>query len=202
MSAAGDPDVVAAKLLSALDLLARGQRSHRQRAATSHRLSPLQAELLLTLHGGVPPVPLVGQLAREMAVSQPTATDSIRSLERKGLLERRPDPVDGRRSLVELTAAGAALADQLAASERDLSAATAGLGTDRREQLLEGLLELVAAFVDDGVVDVARTCTTCRHQVLRAGKVRHCSLLQVDLPPAELRVNCPEHLSAMSSPPD
>ena len=77
MSAA-DPDrptgpALPAKVVDALARLARGQRAHRQAVATQHNLTPLQLELLVTLGQAPPPEPLVGALARELAVTQPTA---------------------------------------------------------------------------------------------------------------------------------
>jgi DNA-binding MarR family transcriptional regulator len=189
---------VADKIVAAIDRLARGQRAHRQVVATAHRLSPLQLELLATVGSGLPAEPTVGQLARELAVAQPTVTDSVRTLEGKGLLARESDPTDRRRSRVTLTAAGAALVDQLQAGDRNLVDAVSGLGDARQGQLLEGLLDLIAAMVHHGVIDVARTCTTCQHHRLSPDGTHHCTLLQVDLPAASLQVNCPEHLAVAS----
>lgn len=46
----------------------------------------------------------IGELARRARVSKQTMTEMIRRLERDGLVERRPDPADGRASLIFLTA--------------------------------------------------------------------------------------------------
>jgi len=189
---------VADKIVAAIDRLARGQRAHRQVVATTHHLSPLQLELLTTVGSGLPAEPTVGQLARELAVAQPTVTDSVRALEGKGLLTRQPDPTDRRRSRVQLTEVGVALVDWIQGGDRELVEAVSGLAGDRPGQLLEGLLELIAAMVDHGLIDVARTCTTCQHHRLLSDGTHHCTLLQADLPAASLQVNCPEHLEIAS----
>ena len=48
----------------------------------------------------------MGELARRARLSKQTMTTMIRLLERDGLAARRPDPADGRASLVSLTARG------------------------------------------------------------------------------------------------
>jgi DNA-binding MarR family transcriptional regulator len=46
----------------------------------------------------------MGELARRAHLSKQTMTELVRRLEREGLVERRPDPTDGRASLLFLTA--------------------------------------------------------------------------------------------------
>ena len=190
-----EPDRLAAKIVSAMDRLARGQRSHRQAVASHHGLTPLQLDLLTTLADGPPPQPLVGLLALELGVSQPTITESLQALERKALLTRRRDPADRRRTIIALTAAGADLIDALGRAERDLVRSVGTLPRSDQETTLEALLALIARHVHAGYIAVARTCMTCRfHQQTPAGRHR-CTLLNLDLPPADLRVNCPDHQS-------
>jgi DNA-binding MarR family transcriptional regulator len=189
------PDGLAAKVAAALDRLARARRLERQSTATRHGLTPLQLDLLTTLADGPPPEPTVGLLATEVAVTQPTATDSLRALADKALVERRPDPADRRRSTIELTAAGRRLARELSLGDDHLTAAIAALPTAVQEATLEALLSLIARLVDTGAIDVARTCYTCRYHRFD-GTTHHCALLETDLPTAELRVNCPDHEAA------
>ena len=46
----------------------------------------------------------MGELSRRAHLSKQTMTELVRRLERDGLVERRPDPADGRASLIFLTA--------------------------------------------------------------------------------------------------
>ena len=184
-----------AKVAAALDRLARANRSQRQLAATRHGLSPLQVELITILADGVPPEPSVGMLAAEVAVRQPTATDSLRALADKGLVSRRHDPTDRRRATFELTATGRRLATDLRRADVAVAAAIAELPDDVQAATLETLLSVIARLVATGTIDVARTCLTCHfHEPDGAG--HRCTLLGVDLPAADLRVNCGEHRAA------
>lgn len=193
MTSRDRPDDLPAKVVAALDRLTRAQRAHRQAIAEQQGLSPLQIEVLRTLANGTPPEPVVGQLAAELAVRQPTVTDSVRALERKGLLERRQDPADARRTRLALTPAGARAVATVASSDEALLEAVARLGTDVQEATLTSLLGLIATMVEAGAITVARTCLTCRFHEQPGPTRHHCTLLEIDLPPAQLRVNCPEH---------
>jgi DNA-binding MarR family transcriptional regulator len=188
----------ATKIVAALDRLARGQRAFRQTVAGPLGLTPLQIDVLATIGHGPPPEPLVGLLARELGVSQPTITDAVGALEAKGLVSRLPVIADRRRTAVVLTPAGTEMVDELAGSDAALVDAVAALSRDDQETALEALLGLIGRLVDAGIIDVARTCFTCRFHDVNAGWHR-CALLDVDLPPAELRVNCPEHQPAIAA---
>ncbi len=51
----------------------------------------------------------MGDLAAAEKVQPPTVTRVVKGLEERGLVQRRPDPSDGRQSLARLTEAGHAL---------------------------------------------------------------------------------------------
>jgi len=184
---------VAVKLVAALDRLARALRQHRQGAASKLGITPLQAEVLRTLYEGPPPEAVVGLLARELGVTQPTVTDSVNALVRKGLVARSTMQGDRRRTRLELTGAGHDLVATLTAAESELIAAVAGMGATSQETAYVSLLELIARFVDTGHIEVARTCLTCRYLGGTPESGRHCLLLDMPLPDPALRVNCPEH---------
>lgn len=189
-AAADRPSEPAAKLAAALEQLARARRIQRQALATEHAVSPLQLDLLATLVAGTPPEPTIGLLARELGVAQPTVTDAVAALERKGLVVRESAP-GTRRVCVRTTAAGRALGE----TEDPLARAAARLDPQTRDAALEAAFTMIATLVDDGTITVARTCFTCRFHRRDAGGSR-CDLLGMPLPASELRVNCPEHQPA------
>lgn len=68
------------------------------------------------------------ELARTEQISQPGLTQLITRLERDGLVERRPDPTDGRAALIHITEDGR----QIGQSRHD----------DRARQLLPAIAQL------------------------------------------------------------
>jgi DNA-binding MarR family transcriptional regulator len=190
-------DPLPGKIVDAIDRLARGQRQFRQAIASRHGLTPLQLDLLSTVAAGPPPEPVVGMLAVELGVSQPTITDSLRALESKNLLVRARSMRDRRRTGVALTAGGLALAGELDRAQDRLRAAVAAIPRDLQETTLEAMLRLIGLLLDVGIIDVARTCFTCRFHRQWYDTGHHCTLLGIDLHTADLRVNCAEHQPAL-----
>jgi DNA-binding MarR family transcriptional regulator len=86
------------------------------------------------------------QLARRVAIEQPTMVRTIDRMERDGLVARTPDPNDKRASRITLTERGWALRDALVPLAAGVNrAATATLSDDEAETLRRLLAKLVAA---------------------------------------------------------
>jgi len=85
--------------------IVRTSRRLRQDAAAETRgLTPTSVSALVTieLHGPLTP----SELAEIERVKRPSMTRTLGCLEREGLVERMPDPADGRSALVSVNAAG------------------------------------------------------------------------------------------------
>lgn len=184
------------KLLAAIERLARALRAARQQAATRRALSLLGTSILETLADERPR--RVGDLAAELDVSQPTASDALAALEDRGLVRRRRDPADRRGTVVTLTPTGADLAFAIADELSPLLAATAG-SADEQATTLWVVLGEIARLQAAGIITVNRSCLTCHHyQPPRPRTLARCLLLDTPLREADLRVDCPEH-QALSS---
>ncbi len=183
------------KLLDAIDRLGRALRATRRRIATDLGLSTLQIEIIDRLdHLG--PLP-VGQLAREVDVSAPTASDAVATLERKQLLERHRSPDDGRVTIAYLTDTGQATADKVRGALRALRVAPNQSVSGDRGVALQVLLEEMLRLHEAGVITINRSCLRCRHyQPPTAARPAHCHLLDAPLETHQLRVDCPDHEAA------
>ncbi len=124
--------------------IVRTARRLRQEAAGE--LTPTAVAALATIerHGPLTP----SELAEIERVKRPTATRTLRVLGEAGLIERAPDPEDGRSALVSVTTAGRERLRRLrgrknaylARRMRELPVADVET-LERAAEILEGILE-------------------------------------------------------------
>ncbi len=186
------------KIVAALDRVGDALAVLARRAAGSHDLSPTQMRVLVRLYYGPPPEAVAGELAREFDVADPTVSDALAALARKGLIERSPDPADRRRHVLRLTVAGQAAAHAVARWTAPAEVASSGLSRAEGEALLATLLDLIARMNAAGMLSVARTCTTCQHFERGSAPgarpvLHHCRYYGYTMGPSDLRVDCAEH---------
>ena len=135
-------DQVAAALRVSMGMLVRRLR---QLKAEGELTLPESAALARLDRGGPT---TAGALARLEQISPQSMGATVAGLEARGLVERRPDPADGRRSVLTLTEAGQRmLRDRRSARTRQLAAAlAAGFTATELEQLMTAapLLERLA----------------------------------------------------------
>lgn len=137
-----DPELeLAARLRLAITRTAR-----RLRQEAGGELGPSQASALATIERHGPMAP--SELAERERVRRPTTARILGRLQQAGLIERAPDPRDGRCSIVSVSPAGRALLRRLRARKtaylasrlRELDPDQLG-ALERAAEVLEGMLE-------------------------------------------------------------
>jgi DNA-binding MarR family transcriptional regulator len=114
--------------------------------AGAHHLSLVQLRLLGVLRDREPGVL---ELARYLGLDKSSVTGLVDRAERRGLVQRRPAPHDGRAICVSVTARGRQLTAEVAAEvEREIQALAAGLSAADQKRLIAIALRLLA--VPDG----------------------------------------------------
>src|SRR5690606_19705338 len=111
-------------------------------------------ELLEGREGGLS----VKDVAFHLAVSQPTATDSIAALERKGYVEKRPIKNDKRAVRVGLTSQGRSALQAGGAVEGDAEQATEMLGEQEQEEFLLTLVKMIRILQEREAIPIQRMC--------------------------------------------
>jgi len=99
------------RLMQVFPRVVRGMRRWQDGAAppAPASLGPRHVAALQQLHGG----PLtVGELAAKLGLTLPTVSGVLADLDRAGLVERRPDPTDRRRTIAAIAGAQARLVDE------------------------------------------------------------------------------------------
>jgi DNA-binding MarR family transcriptional regulator len=129
-----------------LGVVRTARRLRQEAAAEASGLTPTSTAALATIERHSPLTP--SELAEIERVKRPTITRTLGCLEREGLIDRTPDPDDGRSSLISVNAAGRERLRRLrgrknaflARRMRDLSAEDVAT-LERAAEILEGMLE-------------------------------------------------------------
>ena len=84
------------------------------------------------------------ELCERVRVEQPTMANTLRRMERDGLVRRLPDPGDGRRAIVILTERARGLEEALVGAARSVNAgATKGIADDELAAFMATLARII-----------------------------------------------------------
>lgn len=86
----------------------------------------------------------VGEVARNLGVKVPSATEQIIKLERAGLVQREADPSDSRAVRVTLTGEGRAAVESANARRNAVMAEILGALTEQDQQALAAAMQVIA----------------------------------------------------------
>lgn len=161
-------------------------------------LTPTQAQILMLLAQRGPA--RVGEIAEFVAVSQPTASDAVSALVRKGHVEKRPDQVDARATQLRLTDFGREAAGAIETWPDAILGALDVLDDAERGALLRTLNKVIRELQVRRQMPVQRICATCTHFRPHvhddASAPHHCAFLDVPFGDSGLRIDCGDHALA------
>ena len=110
-------------------------------------LTPAQAAILGSLESRGEAA--VGELAAVWRVKAPVVTPMMRGLEVRGYVKRRPDPGDGRRSIMVVTERGREVLGEVREIQgQALERVTAGLTEEEAGKLREYLMRVIETLED------------------------------------------------------
>jgi DNA-binding MarR family transcriptional regulator len=162
-------------------------------------LTPTQGQALALLRAS-PPGARLGELAAQLGVTAPTASDSVAALARKGLVTKDPLAGDGRAVVVRLTPAGIREAAAAAAWPDFLLEAVDELSATEQAAFLRALVTMIRTLQERGRIPVARMCVSCRFfRPFRhddPARPHHCAFVDAPFGDGELRLDCPDHVVA------
>ena len=184
------------QLSHGLARLAALARQDDWRAGEVEGLTPTQGDILQALMRR-PEGLRVNALAAHLNVTQPTASDAATALERKGFVEKLPDPDDGRALVVRVTRSGRALAKRWPLS---FGALVDALSADDQARLLGIVTRAIAELQRRGAISQQRMCLSCQYFAPNAhrdkARPHHCRFIDAPLGEGDLRVDCADHKEA------
>ena len=191
---------LARRLRDGLDRLGAALRAEQWSAAGAVGLNPTQSHVLAFLAGRGGAGVRVKEIAAQLGVSQPTATDSIAALERKELIRKLPDPQDARATAICITSAGRDLLQAIGLAASATEAALGDLSPAEQAHLLLMVVKLIRSLQRSGAIPLQRLCVTCRHfrpfAHPDAVDPHHCAFVNAAFGDRHLRLDCSEHEQA------
>ncbi|MFK0384018.1 MarR family winged helix-turn-helix transcriptional regulator [Agrobacterium sp. NPDC090273] len=194
-----NPTAIQHRIREGLSRIAMVMRADDWNRAKLAGINPTQLSILELLEGRKGGLS-VKDIALHLAVSQPTATDSIGALERKGYVEKRQTANDRRGVSVGLTSEGVAALRAGGTVEGDAEQATGVLGGQEQEELLLTLVKMIRSLQEREAIPIQRMCASCRYFApfvhTDAARPHHCNFVDAAFGQRELRIDCRDHETA------
>lgn len=184
----GNPDL---KIIASLERLGEGFRVLLWEKAKILGISPIQIQILIFVQFHGEEKCKVSYLAQEFGLTKPTISEAVKSLEQKGLVERRTEIMDTRSHTLHLTEAGKIAVSQTAGFANPMLAGIAKIPSSEKGVLLEQLLGLIGQLQQAGIITVQRMCFSCRFYQ-KKDEGHFCQFLNKPLENSELRLDCGE----------
>lgn len=184
------------RIADGLTRLAAVARQLDWQAAEAAGLSPTQADILRFVANRSQGTRLTAAAAH-VGVRKATASDAVTALERKSLLRKQADVLDGRAIALKATTNGLRIAREWPAS---FGPVVEGLSESEQELLLALVIKMIRQLQQRQLIAPQRTCVTCKHfrENLSPGSdtPHYCVFVGAPMAERHLRVECAEHESA------
>lgn len=199
METPNNPTAVHHRIREALARVAMVMRADEWSRAKTTGLNPTQLAILELLEGRRDGL-AVKDIAANLGVSQPTATDSIAALERKGLATKRNAGTDRRGVNVAITQEGLAVLKAGSAGESAAERSLDALADHEQEDLLVTLVKMIRTLQEIDAIPIQRMCATCRYFApfahSDAARPHHCNFVDAAFGQRDIRIDCRDHETA------
>ncbi len=163
-------------------------------------LSPIQIQFLTTLAYERDAPWTIGNIASRFQLTPATVSDALTALESKELIVRTRSEHDRRTVFVTLTPEGKRTARTTGKWLNVVQEQIAGFSDEEKTVLLKSLIQLIAAFQQEGMISTKGMCVFCtyfRPNAHRSATApHHCAYINKAFGDAELRIDCPDYEEA------
>ncbi|MDR7482622.1 MAG: MarR family winged helix-turn-helix transcriptional regulator [Armatimonadota bacterium] len=187
------------RITAGLEKVALALRQASRRGAGRSGLTPTQG-LILTVLRRHPAGQRLSMIAATLGVTRASASQTISTLARKGLVTTHPAAGDGRARCIVLAPRGRREAARALSWGETVDAAVDTLDPAEQVVLLRALVKIIRALQEAGQIAPSRMCVTCRYfrPHVHADPLRphHCAFVDAAFGDRALRVDCPDHMPA------
>lgn len=197
------PNTIEQRILEGLARVGIAMRMDDWEAAKTTGLNPTQLAILSLLESRGPSGLGIKEIARGLGVTQPTATDSVNALEKKGCVSKAADVRDKRSVKVSITNNGRDLLAEIDGKVGVLDRSISSLSIKARTELLVTLVQLIQHLQQSENFPVQRMCVTCKYfgPFANADNTRphQCYFVNAAFGQADLRIDCREQEPSSSA---
>ena len=183
------------RITQGLAKISLAMRHNAWQQAGPRGLNPTQSQILVLLQQH--PMIGVGEVARQLAVTSASVSDSVRALVEKKLVKKTTSKKDTRAVTLSLTASGKAEAARNNTWPDLLSVAVDSMSDSERQIFVRSLVKMVRTLQESGKIPVSRMCVSCRFfkpdTYVAEALPHHCDFVNAPFGDAQLRFDCPDH---------
>jgi DNA-binding MarR family transcriptional regulator len=186
------------RILIGLSKISLALKSQSWQNAGQHGLSPTQSQILSLLRSKGSDGMRLSAVAEGLAVTPATASDAVRVLDEKGLVQKTRSPKDGRAIAITLTPKGYKLAEQTSCWSDVLLDAVGELSELEQTVFLRGLIKIIRKLQESGQIPIMKMCVTCRYfqpnRYPEGDHPHHCDFVDAPFGDRNLRLDCADQI--------
>lgn len=182
------------KIVVALEKVSEIFRTLQWQYAQPNNISPVQLQIMVFIRYHNEELCTVGNLAKNFNITKATVSDSVKTLLKKNLIQKKIDAADSRSFRLGLTSGGEDMIEQIERYPEAIQTPVQELDIQKKEAMLDGLMGVIHELYLGGTIETQRMCFTCSHYKGDYKTSHQCNLLKKKLPQKSLRLDCPEHL--------
>ncbi len=194
-----DQDSTAERILIGLSKVSLALKSQSWQDAGQQGLSPTQAQILSLLEANGSEGMGLSAVAKGLAVTPATASDAVRVLSEKGLVQKIRSPQDGRAITITLTPKGKSTAAKTSCWSDLFLDAVGELSELEQTVFLRGLIKMILKLQESGQIPISKMCVTCRffqaNRYPNSDRPHHCDFVDAAFGDRNLHLECPEQIA-------
>lgn len=187
------------RILVGLSKISLALKSQAWQDAGQQGLSPTQAQILSLLEAKGSEGMGLSAVAEGLAVTPATASDAVRVLGEKGLVQKTRSPKDGRAIAITLTPKGKSTAAATSCWSDLFLDAVGELSELEQTVFLRGLIKMILKLQESGQIPISKMCVTCRffqaNRYQNSDRPHHCDFVDAPFGDRNLHLECPEQIA-------
>ncbi len=180
------------KIVFALDKISEYFKNSLREKGKEHKLSPIQIQILLFIDNHDEKHLTVNYISDEFNVTKATVSDSIKALEKKGIVKKIKNNKDSRSFTLELETKGRIIISDISSYPKALKKIIKQVPSQNQDLLWKELYYIINSLQSVGEINVQRMCNTCVYFASNNNQP-YCNFLKKILEPNNLRLDCSEH---------